>query len=323
MKQFKAGIVGGAGYAGGESLRLLLGHPSIDLHFVTSKSQMGKKVSDVHMDLRGWTDLEFSAPKLNEVDVLFLCGGHGFSKDFLASNEVPSEVVIIDLSRDFRLKEDAQDFVYGLCELNKADIKSGKKIANPGCFATCIQLGLLPLAKHGKLNSDVHITAITGSTGAGQKPVATTHNSWRNNNISIYKPFTHQHLGEIKQSVSQLQSGFSHDMNFIPMRGSFTRGIFSSVYFKTDLSIEAAWSLFEDYYKDSPFVHLSKEAISVKEVVNTNNAFIHLSKFEDKLRIESVIDNLLKGAAGQAVQNMNLVLGLPEQEGLFLKGSAF
>ena len=319
----QAGIVGGAGYVGGEVVRLLLNHPKIDIKYVSSRSQAGKAIHEVHRDLLGSTDLIFSDNYDTEVDVLILCMGHGKSSEYLAKVEVPAETVIIDLSRDFRLNADAGDFMYGLCEMNKASIKQSNKIANPGCFATCIQLALLPVADAKKLKSEVHVTAITGSTGAGQKPVGTTHFSWRNNNISIYKPFTHQHLGEINQSVRQLQPGFDHDINFIPMRGDFTRGIFASVYFDCDLTEEEAINLYKDYYRDSPFVHVSNTPISVKDVVNTNNGYLFVAKHGSKLRVESAIDNLQKGAAGQAIQNLNLVMGFPEDTGLRMKPSAF
>lgn len=323
MSKVKVGVVGGAGYVGGEMIRLLLHHDQCDLSFVSSRSQAGRALHEVHPDLTGWTELSFIDSYESDVDVLFLCMGHGKSKIYLDKSTVNEDTVIIDLSRDYRLKKDAEGFVYGLCELNKSLITKSKKIANPGCFATCIQLGLLPLATHQKINSDIHLTAITGSTGAGQNPVATTHNSWRNNNISIYKPFTHQHLGEVEQSIKQLQTDHKGDINFIPMRGSFTRGIFASMYLESDLSEEETYQIYEAYYKESPFVHISKNSISVKEVVNTNNGKIYISKHKNKLRIESAIDNLLKGAAGQAVQNMNLVMGWKENTGLKLKGSAF
>jgi len=249
--------------------------------------------------------------------------GHGKSSKYLEKVNVPPETVIIDLSRDFRLNADAGNFVYGLCEMNKQDIKKSNRIANPGCFATCIQLALLPIADAKQLDSEVHVTAITGSTGAGQKPVSTTHFSWRNNNISIYKPFSHQHLGEISQSVTKLQPSFDQEINFIPMRGDFTRGIFASVYFDSDLDEKEALKLYKDYYEDSPFVHLSNAPISVKDVVNTNNGYLFVAKHGNKLRVESAIDNLQKGAAGQAIQNLNLVMGFPEDMGLRMKPSAF
>ena len=318
-----AGIVGGAGYVGGEMVRLLINHPEVKIKYVSSQSQSGKKLYEVHRDLLGSTELSFSAPYDTDVDVLFLCMGHGKSSEYLSKVDVSENTVIIDLSRDFRLVADAGDFVYGLCELNKKDIQASTRIANPGCFATCIQLALLPMASADKISTDVHVTAITGSTGAGQKPIATTHFSWRNNNISIYKAFTHQHLDEIHQSVIQLQPSFDQEINFIPMRGDFTRGIFASVYFDCDLSEEEAIQSYTDYYQDSPFIHVSTSPISVKDVVNTNNGYLYISKHNNKLRIESVIDNLQKGAAGQAVQNMNLVFGFNEDLGLQLKPLSF
>ena len=323
MSKVKVGVVGGAGYVGGEMIRLLLHHDHCDLAFVSSRSQEGKLVSAIHPDLKGWTNLTFSSEYNNDVNIVFLCMGHGKSKPYLEKASLPEDCLVVDLSRDYRLTKDAAGFVYGLCELNKDAIRNSKLIANPGCFATCIQLGLLPLAASNNLNNDIHVTAITGSTGAGQNPVATTHNSWRNNNISIYKAFNHQHLDEIVQSVSILQDGFDKEINFIPMRGSFTRGIFASIYLDSDLTEDEAKTLYQEYYKDSPFVHISDDPISVKEVVNTNNGLIYVNKTDNKLRIESAIDNLLKGAAGQAMQNMNLAMGWEESTGLKLKGSAF
>ena len=323
MNKVNVGVVGGAGYVGGEVIRLLLQHDHCHLKYTSSRSQAGKPIYTAHPDLKGWTDLKFADEYNNDVDVLFLCMGHGKSKSYLEKAAVKGDCKIIDLSRDYRLNNDAKGFVYGLCELNKSLIQKATHIANPGCFATCIQLALLPLAANGRLNKEVHVTAITGSTGAGQNPVATTHNSWRNNNISIYKAFNHQHLDEIYQSVKELQPGFDQTINFVPMRGSFTRGIFASTYLECDLREEEAKQIYNTYYADSPFVHISDDSISVKEVVNTNNALIHLSKHGSKIRIESAIDNLLKGAAGQAVQNMNLMFGWPEDLGLRLKGSAF
>ncbi len=323
MNQLRIGIIGGAGYVGGEMIRLLLHHDLCKIVYISSKSQAGKQVHSIHSDLNGWTDLKFQEEKQIDVDVIFLCMGHGKSKEYLKKMPVKDDCIIIDLSRDFRLNEDRNDFIYGLCELNKEKIKKSKRIANPGCFATCIQLGLLPLAANHQLESEVHVTAITGSTGAGQNPIPTTHNSWRNNNISIYKAFNHQHLGEIVQSLSQLQPGFKNNVNFIPMRGSFTRGIFASIYLDSELSEEAAIDIFKSYYETSPFIHISDIPISVKNVVNTNNGIIHIARYGQKLRIESAIDNLLKGASGQAVQNLNLVMNWPETMGLKLKASAF
>ena len=317
------GIVGGAGYVGGEVIRLILNHPELTIKYVSSRSQAGRALHEVHRDLLGSTELTFSDSYDADVDVLILCMGHSKSSTYLQKVEVSENTVIIDLSRDFRLKADAGDFIYGLCEMNKSQIKKSKRIANPGCFATCIQLALLPVADAHKMNSEVHVTAITGSTGAGQNPVPTTHFSWRNNNISIYKPFTHQHLGEINQSIAGLQPSFDQEINFIPMRGDFTRGIFASVYFDSDLEEEEAIKLYKQYYADSPFVHVSTTPISVKDVVNTNNGYLYIAKHGRKLRIESAIDNLQKGAAGQAIQNLNLVMGFAEDTGLKLKPSSF
>jgi N-acetyl-gamma-glutamyl-phosphate reductase len=318
-----ATVIGGAGYVGGELIRLLLNHPSCQIDQVVSASQEGKYVYDVHKDLTGWTNLKFSSYNEEPGDVLFLCGGHGQSEEFLGKHPVSDSVCIIDLSRDYRLKRDDHNFIYGLCELNKEEIRRSKRIANCGCFATCIQLGLLPLADKHLLHDEVHITAITGSTGAGQKPVPTTHFSWRNSNISVYKAFTHQHLAEVEQSIHQLQPQFHSDINFIPMRGDFTRGIFASIYMNSELSESEAYALFKNYYATSPFVHVSSSPVGVKDVVNTNNALIHIQKHGKKLRIECIIDNLLKGASGQAVQNMNLAFGFEEYEGLRLKPSSF
>lgn len=319
----RIGIVGGAGYVGGELIRLLVHHPEVSIKYISSRSQKGKYIYEAHPDLLGSTDLRFSDAYDTDVDVLFLCMGHGESVKYLSKVDLPKDIVVIDLSRDYRLIADAGDFIYGLCELNKESIRRSRFIANPGCFATCIQLALLPLAHAQQLGDEVHVTAITGSTGAGQNPVPTTHSSWRNNNISVYKAFSHQHLDEICQSVIQLQPDFTHDINFIPMRGDFPRGIFASLYLNSPLSESDAVQLFRDYYASSPFVHISSQAISVKEVVNTNNAFIHVSKHDKKLRIESAIDNLLKGASGQAVQNMNLIFNWAEDCGLRLKPLAF
>ena len=319
----RVGIVGGAGYVGGEMIRLILNHPDCQLKYVSSRSQNGRAIYEVHPDLRGWSDMKFSNDYDTGVDVLFICMGHGKSREFLAKVDVGASTLVIDLSRDFRLKPEAQSFVYGLSELNKAQLNTAKKIANPGCFATCIQLGLIPMASQQALNTEIHVTAITGSTGAGQNPVPTTHNSWRNNNISVYKAFMHQHLDEIIQSLTQLQNSFDSQFNFIPMRGSFTRGIFASMYFDSDLSEQDVIGIYDSFYSKSPFVHLSHKPVSVKDVVNTNNCLLHISKFKNKIRIESVIDNLLKGASGQAVQNMNIAMGWPEDSGLRLKASVF
>lgn len=323
----KVGIIGGAGYTAGELIRLLANHSKVELDFVYSTSNAGNYVYAVHQDLLGSLDLKFT-DKVNEnVDVLFLCLGHGNSKKFLQLHQFSKYTKIIDLSNDFRLKNDAffegKEFVYGLPELQKDKIKSAKYIANPGCFATAIQLALLPLAKHHLLADAVHINATTGSTGAGISQSDTTHFSWRDNNFSVYKAFTHQHLGEIGESLLQLQSDFSEELFLIPNRGNFSRGIFASTYLKFEGSIENVVELYEEFYKNAPFTHISKVPIYLKQAVNTNNCFIHLEKHKNTLLISSVIDNLLKGASGQAIQNMNLMLGFDETEGLHLKASAF
>ncbi len=325
--KIKAGIVGGAGYTGGEMLRILINHPNVDITFVHSNSNAGKFVYEVHTDLFGDTDLRFASELSNQIDVLFLCVGHGDAKKFLDANAIPDDVKIIDLSQDFRLtpnaKHQAKEFVYGLPELNRDAIKNATLIANPGCFATCLQLGLLPLAAKGLLNSEVHITGTTGSTGAGQSLSATSHFSWRNDNLSIYKAFEHQHLNEIGQSLKQLQPDFNHAINFVPYRGDFTRGIIASIYLDTDLSAEDALKLYTDFYAHHPFTHVTQRNIDVKQVVNTNKCFVQISKHGNKLLITSIIDNLLKGASGQAVQNMNLIFGFDETAGLKLKATGF
>lgn len=326
-KQFKAGIIGGAGYTGGETTRILLNHPKVDLAYVHSKSQAGLPLHTVHSDLLGDTDLLFSTELDFNVEVLFLCLGHGEAKTFLAENLIPDRIKIIDLSQDFRLspssKMGSRNFVYGLPELNKTEILKAQAIANPGCFATAIQLALLPLAKAGLLKSELHINATTGSTGAGQKPTNSTHNSWRNNNLSAYKAFEHQHLGEIGQSITQLQPDFNRSINLIPQRGAFTRGILATVYLDFEGSEQEAQELYKSYYADHVFTHVADGEIHLKQVVNTNKCIIGVEKHGHKLMITSIIDNLLKGASGQAVQNMNLMLGLPEDSGLRLKGSAY
>lgn len=323
----KVGVVGGAGYTAGELIRLLVNHSQVELDFVYSTSNAGNYIYQVHQDLLGAIDLKFTNEVNTNVDVLFLCLGHGNSKKFLENTPFSNNTKIIDLSNDFRLNADmvfqGKEFVYGLPESQKPDIKSAQNIANPGCFATAIQLALLPLAKVGLLNSDVHINATTGSTGAGVSPSATTHFSWRDNNFSVYKAFTHQHLGEIGESLTKLQANFSDELFFIPNRGNFSRGIFASIYLKFDESIENAFELFEDYYKDAAYTHVSKTPIHLKQVVNTNNCFLHLQKHGNKLLITSAIDNLLKGASGQAIQNMNLMFGINETEGLKLKANSF
>ena len=320
----KAGIIGGAGYTGGEMLRLLINHPDVDIVFVHSNSNGGNLISDVHTDLLGDTDLRFTAELSFGIDVLFLCVGHGDAKKFLTANPIPAGIKIIDLSQDFRLTVAAgTDWVYGLPELNREQIKTAAYIANPGCFATCIQLGLLPLAAKGLLNSEIHINATTGSTGAGQGLAVTSHFSWRNGNISVYKAFEHQHLNEIGESLVQLDPEFNVPINFIPQRGNFTRGIMAVIYLDSDLTAEEATVLYEDYYAAHPFTHFSKKNIDLKQVVNTNKGIVHIEKHGSKLLIISIIDNLLKGASGQAIQNMNLMFGLDERQGLRLKAAAF
>jgi len=317
------GIIGGAGYTGGELLRILLNHPQVNINFVHSKSQAGKPVYSTHSDLVGDTDLLFTdIMPFDEVQAIFLCSGHNESKKFLAENTIPESLIIIDLSTDFR--DQSNGFVYGLPELQRDLIKTATKIANPGCFATSIELALLPLANAGVLNDDIHVSAVTGSTGAGQSLSATTHFSWRNNNISIYKAFTHQHLKEINQSIKTLQPSFGKSVNFIPYRGNFSRGIMANVYTKFAGTIEEAKALYKNYYASHPFTHLSEAAeIDLKQVVNTNKCIIHLEKHDDNLLITSIIDNLSKGASGQAVQNLNLVFGLEETTGLKLKSVGF
>ena len=317
------GIIGGAGYTGGELLRILLNHPQVNINFVHSKSQAGKPVYSTHSDLVGDTDLLFTdIMPFDEVQAIFLCSGHNESKKFLAENIIPESLKIIDLSTDFR--DQSNGFVYGLPELQRDLIKKATKIANPGCFATSIELALLPLANAGLLNEDVHVSAVTGSTGAGQSLSASTHFSWRNNNISIYKAFTHQHLNEINQSIKTLQPAFGKSINFIPYRGNFSRGIMANVYTKFAGTIEEAIELYKNYYATHPFTHLSEAAeIDLKQVVNTNKCILHLEKHDDNLLITSIIDNLTKGASGQAVQNLNLVFGLEETTGLKLKSVGF
>lgn len=325
--KIKAGIVGGAGYTGGEMLRLLINHHHVDIAFVHSNSNAGNYLYEVHTDLFGDTDLKFAGELSNDIDVLFLCLGHGDARKFLDANRIPDHIKIIDLSQDFRLtansKLDSKEFVYGLPELNCESIKKAQNIANPGCFATCLQLGLLPLAAKGLLEDEIHITGTTGSTGAGQNPSATTHFTWRNDNLSIYKAFDHQHLKEVGQSIKQLQPGYLRTVNFIPYRGDFTRGIIASIYMDSNLSADEALKLFQDYYAGHPFTHVTSRNIDLKQVVNTNKCFIQIAKHGNKLLITSIIDNLLKGASGQAVQNMNLLFGLDQTAGLKLKATAF
>ncbi len=320
----KVGIIGGAGYTAGELIRLLINHPDVEIVFINSTSNAGNRITDVHEGLYGETDMRFTAElPLNEIDCLFFCTAHGDTRKFMESHVVPEQVKIIDLSMDYRIKSEEHDFVYGLPELNRRAICSARHIANPGCFATCIQLGVLPLAKHLMLNSDLHVNAITGSTGAGVKPSSTSHFSWRNDNISIYKPFTHQHLAEINQSLVQLQNSFASQINFIPVRGNFSRGIFATTYLDCKVELSEIQRIYEEYYDDHSFTFIVDKNPDLKQVVNTNKCLIYLQKYEDKLLIISMIDNLLKGASGQAVHNMNLLFGLEETVGLHLKPSAF
>jgi N-acetyl-gamma-glutamyl-phosphate reductase len=322
--KIKAGIIGGAGYTGGEMLRILVNHPSVEIAFVHSNSNEGNLISDVHTDLLGDTDLRFTGSLSADIDVLFLCVGHGDAKKFLAANPIGPSIKIIDLSQDFRLKANASDqWVYGLPELNREAIRTANYVANPGCFATCIQLALLPLAAKGLLKGEVHINATTGSTGAGQSLAATSHFSWRNNNLSVYKAFEHQHLNEIGESLVQLDGGFDSVLNFIPQRGDFTRGILAAVYTESDLSAEELQEVYTSYYEGHAFTHVSARNIDLKQVVNTNKGLVHVEKHGNKVFVVSIIDNLLKGASGQAVQNMNLMFGLEERQGLALKAAAF
>lgn len=321
--KIKVAIVGGAGYTAGELIRILLYHPAAELKYIQSNSNNGQPVIAVHTDLIGDTDLVFMDVNFEDTDVLFLCSGHGKSIDYLNNTAISKHVKIIDLSHDFRLKREGNDFVYGLPELNREQIRVATKIANPGCFATAIQLALIPLAAAGLLIDEVHINAITGSTGAGQAPTRTSHFSWRDNNLSVYKAFEHQHLGEIYQSLRQAQPGFSKDVNFIPVRGNHTRGIFVTAYTKFDGTIGEANDIYSNFYATHPFVNMASENPDMKQVVNTNKGLIFLEKHGDKLIIISCIDNLLKGASGQAVQNMNLMFGLDERCGLNLKAIGF
>ncbi|QIP13161.1 N-acetyl-gamma-glutamyl-phosphate reductase [Spirosoma aureum] len=325
--ELNVGIIGGAGYTGGELLRILINHPFVNVAFVHSKSQAGKPVWVTHTDLLGDTDLTFSGEEpavllaQDGLDAVFLCSGHGASATFMAENEISDDITVIDLSTDFRDEHD--DFVYGLPELQRERIQEATRVANPGCFATSIQLALLPLAKANLLLNDIQVSAITGSTGAGQALVPTTGFTWRNNNISIYKAFTHQHLTEIRQSLTTLDPAFNHAINFIPYRGDFTRGIMANVYTPFAGTMDEAKALYKTYYANHPFTHVSDSPVDVKQVVNTNKCFLHLELHDGQLLITSVIDNLTKGAAGQAVQNLNLVFGLPEDTGLRLKSVAF
>ncbi|MBR5147774.1 MAG: N-acetyl-gamma-glutamyl-phosphate reductase [Bacteroidaceae bacterium] len=328
----KVGILGAAGYTGGELIRLLVHHPEAEIVFANSESNAGNLVADVHEGLLGDTDLRFTdAMPFDEVDVVFFCFGHGKSEAFLKEHAIPTHVKIIDLAQDFRIAAPTHDYVYGLPEIHKEQICQCQHLANPGCFATCIQLGLLPLAKAGLLTHDVAVNAITGSTGAGQKPVSTTHFSWRTDNMSIYKVFTHQHLHEIRQSLTELQGSLEVDVDFIPYRGDFARGIFCTEVVKfdgeegtpTNPTAEQLADMYRTFYADAAFTHYIDKALDLKQVVNTNKALVHIDKFGNKAVITCIIDNLLKGAVGQAVQNMNLMFGIDERSGLLLKSSAF
>ncbi|MFI3295350.1 MAG: N-acetyl-gamma-glutamyl-phosphate reductase [Rikenellaceae bacterium] len=327
MKKINVAIVGGAGYTGGEAIRLLIHHPNVDLRWVHSSSNGGNPLSAVHTDLLGDTDLCFASEMdWAEIDCAFLCVGHGDARKFLERTEVPMSVKIVDLSQDFRILGDTsigeREFVYGLAEMNGEAISGAQNIANPGCFATCIQLALLPLAAEQKIEGDIHISAITGSTGAGQSLSATSHFSWRSDNMSVYKAFTHQHLREVRGMIAA-NGCVVPDVNFIPYRGDFTRGIIATCYTKFDGTLEEAYQMYEEYYKDAPFTHISRKNIALKQVVASNKALLYLEVHEGKLMIISIIDNLLKGASGQAVQNMNLMFGLDPRAGLGLKPTAF
>ncbi|MBR4919708.1 MAG: N-acetyl-gamma-glutamyl-phosphate reductase [Prevotella sp.] len=339
----RVGVLGAAGYTGGELIRLLLNHPEAEIVFANSESNAGNLVSDVHEGLIGETDLKFTdAMPFDQVDVIFFCFGHGKSEAFLKEHEIPANVKIIDLAQDFRVTPpqpsqregdgivlppiggiERGSWVYGLPEINKEEIAKAQHVANPGCFATCIQVALLPVANLNLLKEDVAVNAITGSTGAGQKPGATTHFSWRNNNLSIYKPFQHQHIAEIKQSLKQVQGYLDADIDFIPYRGDFARGIFCTAVIKTPAPVEDVIEAYKEFYADAAFTHYSDKAIDLKQVVNTNKALVHVEKYGNKLLVTSAIDNLLKGAVGQAVQNMNIMFGIDEKAGLRLKASAF
>ena len=325
MKQ--VGIIGGAGYTAGELIRILLNHKEVAIKYIFSTSNAGNKVSAVHQDLVGDTDLIFSGNINTNVDVLFLCLGHGNSKDFLVKTAISSSTKVIDLSSDFRLKNNAifqgRKFVYGLPELHKEKIKNADNIANPGCFATALQLGVLPLVSNHLIHDDLHINAVTGATGAGTSLSKTSHFTWRDNNYSYYKPFEHQHLKEVYQSIKQYQEEFSYDINFIPTRGNFSRGIFATMYTQFFGSLEDVINVYNEFYKDAALTFVTHQELHLKQVVNTSKCLIHISKHNNKLLITSCIDNLLKGASGQAVQNMNLMFGFDESEGLKLKGTYF
>lgn len=320
----KIGILGAAGYTGGELIRILTNHPEAEIVFANSESNAGNKVADVHEGLVGETDLEFTSEMpFDKVDVVFFCFGHGKSEAFLKEHSIPEDVKIIDLAQDFRLAAPGNDYVYGLPEINKDAVARACHVANPGCFATCIQLALLPAAKMGIVKGDIAVNAITGSTGAGQKPSGTTHFSWRSGNMSVYKAFTHQHVPEIRQSLKQVQGTLDAEIDFIPYRGDFPRGIFATAVIKTDKGIDEIAAAYKDFYAGAAFTHYTDKAIDMKQVVNTNKALVHCEKFGNKLLVTSTIDNLLKGAVGQAVQNMNIMFGIGETTGLRLKAIAF
>lgn len=320
----KVGILGGAGYTAGELIRILINHPEAEIVFVNSESNAGNLLTDVHGGLYGETDMRFTdSMPFDSVDVVFFCFGHGKSEQFLKEHTIPEGVRIIDLAQDFRIAAPGNDYVYGLPEINREEIKGAQHLANPGCFATCIQLALLPAASLHILNSDVVVNAVTGSTGAGQKPTATTHFSWRNNNFSVYKVFKHQHIAEIRQSLTLVQGALNASIDFVPMRGDFARGIFATCVIKTDMPEDKIVEAYKDFYRDAAFTHYIDKPIDMKQVVNTNKALIHCDVVDGKLLVTSTIDNLLKGAVGQAVQNMNLMFGIEESAGLNLKPSAF
>ncbi len=323
MNKIKATIAGGTGYTAGELIRILINHPEVEITNIMSTTQVGDMVSGVHRDLYGDCELKFT-DRVGEPDVLFLCLGHGISRQFLSTHTISGECKIIDLGNDFRIESDFmnREFVYGLCEMNREKIRGCYSVANPGCFATAIELGILPLLDKKMVYDEIHVHAITGSTGAGKTPTETTHFSYRDNNISVYKSFKHQHLEEIAKVIRTL-AGKDIRVNFVPMRGDFTRGIFASIYTRCELSAEEISEVFRDYYKSSPFVHISDAPISLKEVVNTNKALLHIASYDGYLHITSVIDNLVKGASGQAVQNMNLMFGYDESAGLRLKSTTF
>lgn len=324
MDKVRIGILGAAGYTGGELIRVLLNHPQAEIVFANSESNAGNKVYAVHEGLLGETEMEFTDEMpFDQVDVVYFCFGHGKSEAFLKEHTIPAHVKTIDLAQDFRIAAPGHDYVYGLPETHRSQISGCNHLANPGCFATCIQLAMLPALAHGLISGDIHVNGITGSTGAGQKPGATTHYSWRNDNISVYKTFTHQHLLEINQTVQELCPGYDGRVLFIPQRGCFARGIYVTAYAKCDTSLEDVQKAYADYYADAAFTHFTTKSPDMKQVVNTNKAVVYVEKYQDQLLMICCIDNLLKGAVGQAVQNMNLMFGLDEKAGLGLKASAF